>query len=74
MNFKPTLITALLFTCTQSTFAQIDGGNAYLMGDFINIAIDSAKGREGTNVVGAGFHQRAPGTRCGFVADPEATG
>jgi hypothetical protein len=75
MNIKSILVTILFFSSIQFATAQIDGGNAYLMGDFINIAIDGNKGKEGT-AEGAGFHYRggAGTVPCGFVADPGDTG
>ena len=73
MNSKH-LIASLLLTIgiyNSPTFGQIEGGNAYLIGDYINIAIDDTLGKEGTST-GAGFHPRAIGgaVRSGLVADP----
>jgi hypothetical protein len=73
MNSKH-LLSSLLLTFgifISPTFGQIEGGNAYLIGDYINIAIDDTLGKEGT-APGAGFHNRTIGgiNRCGLVADP----
>jgi hypothetical protein len=73
MNSK-LLLSSLLLTFgifISPTFGQIEGGNAYLIGDYINIAIDDTLGKEGT-APGAGFHNRTIGgiNRCGLVADP----
>lgn len=58
-----------------ASHGQVIGGNAYIIGDYVNIAIDGAKGKEGT-ATGGGFHYRggAGGTPCGFVSDPGDTG
>ena len=58
----------------NSVDAQEAFGDAYMIGEYVNIAIDSEKGREGTDTVAYGFHQRAPGSRCGFVSDPDGSG
>lgn len=68
------LLASLLLTfglVNSPTFGQIEGGNAYLIGDYINIAFDDTLGKEGT-APGAGFHNRTVGgiNRCGLVADP----
>ncbi|NOQ72607.1 MAG: T9SS type A sorting domain-containing protein [Crocinitomix sp.] len=74
MSPKSIITTLLFLVSVQFSFAQIEGGNAYLMGDFINIAVDGEKGKEGT-AEGAGFHYRggAGTVPCGFVADPDST-
>lgn len=69
------LLFTVLFLFSINGLTQIYEGNAFLIGNFINVAIDSAKGKEGTGT-GGGFHYRggAPGTPCGLVADPNETG
>lgn len=60
-----------------SSYAQLSGGNAFLLGDKVNVAVSGVLGREGTNSIGPGFHERdgvAGEVRCGFVADPEGSG
>ncbi|MFT5822272.1 MAG: gliding motility-associated-like protein [Crocinitomix sp.] len=74
-NLKPLLILAAGLFFGANSFAQLEGGNAYLIGDFVNIAVDGGKGKEGT-AEGAGFHYRggAGTVPCGFVSDPLDTG
>lgn len=72
-NMKSILLFIACFLSTLFSYGQLEFGNAYVMGDHVNVAISGERGREGTSVIGAGFHQRAPGTRCGFVADPYLT-
>lgn len=73
-NMKLILLVCAVFLSALVSQAQLVGGHSYMMGDRVNIAVGGPTGREGTPTVGAGFHQRAPGTRCGFVADPDGTG
>ncbi len=63
-----------LFFGTVS-FGQLDGIGAYLMGNWVNVAVDQERGKEGT-ATGAGFHFRggAGTVPCGFVADPAFSG
>ena len=74
-RLKSILALAIGLIYGLNSYGQIIGGNAYIIGDFVNIAIDGAKGKEGTATAG-GFHYRggAPGTPCGFVSDPGDTG
>ncbi len=74
-RFKTILVLSVGLLLGTTSFGQIVAGNAYLMGDLVNIAVDGAKGKEGT-LNGAGFHYRggAGTVPCGFVADPAATG
>lgn len=74
-SLKSSFILALVFLLGSSAYGQIVAGNAYLMGDLVNVAVDGPRGKEGT-FAGAGFHARGGGgaTACGFVADPSDTG
>jgi hypothetical protein len=74
-GLKSNLLIVLVFLLGPIGHGQIVAGNAYLMGDVLNVAIDGTRGKEGTGA-GAGFHARGGGgaTACGIVADPEATG
>lgn len=73
-HLKTTLVMVVMFLSTMFSYGQIDFGNGYLIGDFVNVAVSGERGREGTDVSAFGFHQRAPADRCGFVADPSDTG
>lgn len=74
-NLKAILILAIGLVISPWSNGQIIGGNAYIIGDYVNIAIHGIRGKEGTATAG-GFHYRggAPGTPCGFVSDPGDTG
>jgi len=71
---KTTLLLVVMFMTTLFSYGQIAFDNGYLIGDFVNVAVSGERGREGTDVSGAGFNQRAPADRCGFVADPNDSG
>ncbi|MDC3352217.1 gliding motility-associated C-terminal domain-containing protein [Crocinitomicaceae bacterium] len=73
-HLKTTLLTVVMFLTTMFSYGQLDFGNGYLIGDFVNVAVSGERGREGTDVSAFGFHQRAPADRCGFVADPNDSG
>lgn len=66
-------VAALLIS--NMSFAQISGGNAYMLGDHVEIGVD-ANGMEGTNDYtpsnsrGGGV----PGSYFGFVANPQLDG
>ncbi|NOQ71907.1 MAG: T9SS type A sorting domain-containing protein [Crocinitomix sp.] len=70
----------LLFACVfalipSTTFAQIHDGNAFLIGDFVNVGVDSTTGKEGTFGFDD-FHSRSTGVggiTSGFVADVNHT-
>ena len=74
-NLKPILLLTLGLFFGANSFGQLEGGNAYIIGDLVNIAIDGPKGKEGT-AEGAGFHYRggAGTVPCGFVSDQDDTG
>lgn len=75
-NMKSILLLVVSFISGLVGYGQggLEFGNSYGMGNKVNIAISGERGREGTEVIGMGFNQRAPGTRCGFVSDPDLTG
>lgn len=73
-KMKSIALFVVAFLSTMFSYGQVVGTNAFVMGDWVNVAVSGERGREGTDVVGAGFHQRAPATRCGFVADPLMSG
>lgn len=68
-----TLTCLLILGLTNTSISQEAYGDAYMIGNYVNIAIDGERGREGTDSIAYGFHQRAPATRCGFVSDPDGT-
>jgi hypothetical protein len=69
-----TLILLFILVLAPTANSQEAFGDAYMIGDYVNVAIDGDKGREGTDAIAFGFHQRAPEERCGFVSDPDGTG
>jgi hypothetical protein len=74
-SLKSNLLIVLVFLLGSISYGQIVAGNAYMMGDVLNVAIDGPRGKEGT-FEGAGFHHRGGGgaTACGIVADPTGSG
>ena len=63
-HLKTTLLTVVMFLTTMFSYGQLDFGNGYLIGDFVNVAVSGERGREGTDVSAFGCHQRAPADRC----------
>ena len=74
-NIKTYFVLFLTLFLGSEVNAQIIAGNAYMIGDRVNIAIDGAKGKEGTATAG-GFHYRGGSSSVpsGFVSDPGDTG
>ncbi len=70
------LVVAIILLTGLPVSGQIVGGNAYLIGDHVEVAIDGTGGHEGTADL-PGSHSRGGGTDevpFGFVANPANDG
>ncbi len=73
MKFQKTLFLSLILLLNASSFAQLNGNGAYLIGNNVEVGINNA-GFEGTSTL-AGSHSRSDQTDplvfFGFVANPQ---
>ncbi len=76
ISFRKRIVFILFFFSLQFTsVAQIVDGNGYLIGDFVEIAIDGSGGHEGTaDLDGSNSRGGSDEVPFGFVADPLETG
>ncbi|MBK6997819.1 MAG: hypothetical protein IPH31_24120 [Lewinellaceae bacterium] len=71
--FKILLLTLLAFT-RFAAHGQMLSGNAFLMGNHVEVAVAPCGAFASTVAPPAGYHPRGGGGRLGFVADPAQDG
>ncbi len=73
-KLKSSLLVTFALVASVFSYGQATGGNAYLIGDVVEVGVDGERGREGTDDIPGSHARGGAGGSFGFVANPADDG